>query len=453
MFRVLGVVIALVVGLSGAVTAQTTTEVRLAWDPSTDSGVSGYVIDYGTTPGVYSTSIGVGNVLEYTVTGLSYNRSYYFTVRAYDGTGAFSARSNEVTFTTPSAPGSTTPPVTCILTFSTTTATLKATGGIANFTLQTGSGCAWTIDSSAEWLNVQNPSGTGTQVVSYFASPNVSKEPRAAILYSGYRSVIVNQRGKVNSDFDGDGLNDLIWQNQSTGELSVWRMDGSTIKRGDYLTPASVGDSDWKIKGVMDADRDGHADLVLQHDDGRVSIWRMQGEVRVQAIQLSASVTSDPRWRIAGTGDWDSDEQDDIIWQHTDGRVMVWYMNGTTKREEAIIALVEDSHWRVAAIEDFNDDGKLDILWRHTSWGQFLVWNMNNRDFVSSGMHVIMANHHWHVAAVGDFSGDGKPDLIWQNTVTGELAAWLLQNQAVAAAVPLNPAQIADNSWRIAGPR
>jgi hypothetical protein len=107
----------------------------------------------------------------------------------------------------------------------------------------------------------------------------------------------------------------------------------------------------------------------------------------------------------------------------------------------------------VAAIEDFNDDGKLDVLWRHTSWGQFLVWNMDNRKFVGSGMHLIMANHQWQIAAVGDYSGDGKPDLIWQNTVTGELAAWMLRNQSVLASVALNPPQIADLNWRLAGPR
>lgn len=456
MFRVLGAVIALVVGLTIGVEAQTTTEVRLAWDPSTDPAVAGYVIDYGTASGVYSHSIGVGNVFQYTVSGLSFGTSYYFTVRAYDSNGAFSARSNEVSFTTASAPGSGTqppPPVTCILSFSTTTETLKAGGGSANFMLTTGTGCAWTIDTSAEWLSVQNPSGTGTQVVNYFASPNFSKAPRAGILYSGYRSVIVNQQGRVKSDFNGDGLNDLIWQNRMTGELSVWRMDGNKIKRGDYLTPASIGDSNWKIMGVMDADRDGHADLVLQHDAGQVSIWRMQGEARVQAVQLSTSVTSDPRWRIVGTGDWDSDEQDDIIWQHTDGRVMVWYMNGTSRRSEVTVAVVEDRQWRVAAIEDFNEDGKLDILWHHTSWGQFLVWNMDNLRFVGSGMHVVMANHQWQVAAVGDFSGDGNADLVWQNTVTGELAAWMLRNHSVLTSLPLNPPQIADTNWRIAGPR
>lgn len=460
MFRVPGVAIALIVGLSMGVSAQTTTEVRLAWDASSDPAVAGYVIDYGTASGVYSQSIGVGNVLQYTVTGLLFGKSYYFTVRAYDGNGAFSARSNEVSFTTPTAPSTPPPPgtpppppVTCVMTFSTTTETLKAAGGTANFKLTTSTGCAWTVDSSAEWVSVQNPNGTGTQVVNYFASPNLSKEPRAAILYSGPRSVIVNQRGKVKSDFDGDGLNDLIWQNRLTGELSVWRMNGTTIKRGDYLTPASVGDTNWKILGVMDADRDGHADLVLQHDAGQVAIWRMEGETRVQTVQLSTNVTSDPRWRIVGTGDMDKDEHEDIFWQHTDGRVMVWYMTGLTRREAVVIATVQDPRWRLVGIEDFNYDGKLDVLWRHTQWGQFLVWHMNDRQYLSAGMNLIMANHTWEVAAVGDYSGDGKADLIWRNTVSGELATWFLDGGNILASRALNPGQIADVNWLIAGPR
>jgi hypothetical protein len=451
MFRVFGLIVLLVISLPVVARAQTTTDVRLAWDASSDPAVSGYMVDYGTASGVYTQAINVGNVLTYTIQGLLFNKTYYFSVRAYDGSGAFSSRSNEVVFTTDAAPGG--PPASCTLTFSATTQTLDAAGGTGTVRLSTQTGCTWNIGSNMAWLSVGNPTTVSSATVNYTAAPNFSKQPRQAIVYSGNRSVTVTQRGKMKADFNRDGRNDLIWQNRQTGELSVWSMNGTDIIRGEYFSPANVGNADWKVMASLDADRDGQTDLLLQHDAGYVAIWRMSGKTRVQALTLSDSMSADPRWRIVGTGDMDGDGYEDILWQHTDGRVLCWYMNGLEKRDEFVIAVVSDARWRVAAIEDFNNDDKPDILWRHTSWGQFLVWNMNNRQFLSAGMYLIMPNEYWQVAAVGDYSGDGRPDLIWRNTVTGELAAWILDGDNVASSVALTPGSIGDLNWHLAGPR
>jgi hypothetical protein len=450
MFRAFGLVVILVIAFPIVARTQTT-DVQIAWDASSDPAVAGYVVDYGTVSRVYTQAINVGNVLTYTIQGLLLNKSYYITVRAYDASGAFSSRSNEVLFTTGTTPGG--PPASCTLTFSLTTQTLDAAGGAGTIALSTETGCTWNLASNMAWLNVGNPTTIGTATVNYTAAPNVSKQPRQAIVYSGNRSVTVTQRGRMKADFNRDGRNDLIWQNRYTGELSVWSMDGTNIISGEYFSPANVGNSDWKMMGSLDADRDGQTDLLFQHDAGYVAIWRMSGKTRVQSLTLSNSMTADPRWRIVGAGDMDGDGYEDILWQHPDGRVLCWYMNGLQKRDESVIAVVSDARWRVAAIEDFNNDGKPDILWRHTSWGQFLVWNMNNREFLSAGMYLMMANDQWQVAAVGDYSGDGRPDLIWRNTVTGELAAWILDGDNVALSVSLSPASIGDLNWHLAGPR
>jgi len=73
-------------------------EVTLAWDPKTDSGLAGYKVYYGTASRAYSSSINVGNVTSYTVTGLT-SGAYYFAVSATYSTGAETALSNEVSTT------------------------------------------------------------------------------------------------------------------------------------------------------------------------------------------------------------------------------------------------------------------------------------------------------------------------------------------------------------------
>lgn len=50
------------------------------------TGLAGYKVYYGTTPGIY-TSIDVGNVNSYQIDGLTKGQTYYFTVTDYDMNG------------------------------------------------------------------------------------------------------------------------------------------------------------------------------------------------------------------------------------------------------------------------------------------------------------------------------------------------------------------------------
>ncbi len=71
--------------------------VHLEWDAGTDNvGVTGYNIYVGTSSGIYGTPINVGNVLQYTVTGLNIGTSYYFAASCYDAVGNESVYSNEL---------------------------------------------------------------------------------------------------------------------------------------------------------------------------------------------------------------------------------------------------------------------------------------------------------------------------------------------------------------------
>ena len=72
--------------------------VTVAWDAPVDPTVTGYVVSYGTASGAYGQEINVGNVIQYTVTGLAPNQTYYFAVQSYNASGVRSAFSAEVVF-------------------------------------------------------------------------------------------------------------------------------------------------------------------------------------------------------------------------------------------------------------------------------------------------------------------------------------------------------------------
>ncbi|MGA2260075.1 MAG: dockerin type I domain-containing protein [Acidobacteriota bacterium] len=73
-------------------------DVKLAWDPNSESDLAGYKVYYGKAPGVYGAPISLGTQTTYTVTGLAPG-TYYFAVTAYNTTGLESGFSNEVSTT------------------------------------------------------------------------------------------------------------------------------------------------------------------------------------------------------------------------------------------------------------------------------------------------------------------------------------------------------------------
>src|SRR5256712_13296016 len=71
-------------------------QVTLAWDPNTETDLSGYKLYYGPASGSYPSSVDVGNLTSYTLSGLLEGRIYYFAVTACNLSLGESGFSNEV---------------------------------------------------------------------------------------------------------------------------------------------------------------------------------------------------------------------------------------------------------------------------------------------------------------------------------------------------------------------
>src|SRR5438046_7922467 len=77
-------------------------------------------------------------------------------------------------------------------------------------------------------------------------------------------------------DFDGDGKDDILWRNTSTGENYIYLMNGLTIASQGSIN--SVGDQAWQVKGIGDFDGDGKADILWRNTStGENYIWLMNG--------------------------------------------------------------------------------------------------------------------------------------------------------------------------------
>jgi hypothetical protein len=79
--------------------------VTLAWDLSSSPNIAGYRLHSGTTSGVYSQTIEVGNVTSTLVSNLVAGKTYFFVVTAYNTKGVESAPSKEVSYLAPPTTG------------------------------------------------------------------------------------------------------------------------------------------------------------------------------------------------------------------------------------------------------------------------------------------------------------------------------------------------------------
>jgi hypothetical protein len=130
-------------------------------------------------------------------------------------------------------------------------------------------------------------------------------------------------------DFNGDqNFSDILWQN-ADGQVAVWdvngnhTIDGGPVEVAGGTVTLNPGPS-WKAIGAADFNHDGHSDILFQNTStGQVSIWEMNGTNLIGGGLVSAD--PGPSWHAIGT-----DGGSDILFQNTSGQASIWDMSGTS---------------------------------------------------------------------------------------------------------------------------
>ena len=74
-----------------------------------------------------------------------------------------------------------------------------------------------------------------------------------------------------------------------------------------------------------DFNGDGFPDVVFEHQDGFVGVWFMnKGPDLISASFFNPEAVADPRWHIVGTGNFTETNKTDLLFQHEDGSLAVW---------------------------------------------------------------------------------------------------------------------------------
>ena len=233
-------------------------------------------------------------------------------------------------------------------------------------------------------------------------------------------------------------LTNILWQNTSTGQASVWEMDSHTLIGGGRVTP-NPGLA-WEAVATGDFQGNGGSDILWENaSTGKASIWEMDGN----NVIGSGAVLPDPGigLKAIGTGDFNGDNFSDILWQNTHtGQASVWMMHGNTRVSGGPVSPNPGTDWRAIGTGDFNKDGKSDILWQNTNTGQISVWDMDGSTVVGGGPVTTNPGTAWQAIGTGDFNQDGFADILLQNKNTGAVSVWEMNDHTLIGGGPVgNP--------------
>jgi surface antigen len=208
-------------------------------------------------------------------------------------------------------------------------------------------------------------------------------------------------------DFDGDGVADILWRNSISGDTHIWKINGATMTR---LTSAVLDivppGSGWQVAGTGDFDGDGDADVLWRNSiSGDTHIWKINGATMTRLTSAVLDIVPPGSgWQVAGTGDFDGDGVDDILWRNTiTGDTHIWEIDPATmtRKTSAILDVVPpNSGWQVAGTGDFDGDGDTDILWRNTINGATHIWKIDSATMTrqsSAVLDVVPPNSGWQV--------------------------------------------------------
>lgn len=236
-------------------------------------------------------------------------------------------------------------------------------------------------------------------------------------------------------DFNGDGRQDILLGGQLGSSVLISGLQ--TISAGfqpDYESAVTL-QAGWHVVGAADFNHDGKTDLLLRNDDGRVDEWLIGSPnatiVDVPDAPFTPSLSINPgvAWKVAATGDFNGDGFGDILWHNDNGVLVDWVgkAGGGFTDNAGNFLINAGASWHVVGTGDFNGDGLDDLLWRDDN-GLVTDWLAQpNGSFVDNASNFMLnPGPSWHVAQIGDFNGDNRDDLLWRHD-TGLTTDWLAQ--------------------------
>ena len=218
----------------------------------------------------------------------------------------------------------------------------------------------------------------------------------------------VTSSGKTSDDIYLKSTGNIVgaWVTDDSGKVTGWE----TVESFDSAT---------QVLGIGDFDGDDQSDLLLRNENGAVGCYLTAGEK--QGWNYFQSLGDE--WHIAATGDLNGDGRSDTVLVHDAGFAGTWLTQSDGTVLWANLDTMTDGI-SVAGTGDFNGDGIDDVLLRKgTYFGAWLVQDGSAQAWFGIGDLGSVS-----VEQISDFDGDGRDDLRIR-TAAGDLGALLVRGE------------------------
>lgn len=347
-------------------------------------------------------------------------------------------------------------PPACMLTFSTDSVSVGVTGGLATVSVVADPECAWTASNTNNWIILlSGNSGVGPDTITFSVLPNLSRTIRTGILLIGDQVLTITQAGAffdAKGDFNRDGHTDFLWQHIS-GRVRLWLMDG-TNRLGSLLLrngrPAPGGS---RIVGTHDFNQDTHIDILWQQSNGGLLVWLMNGTNFIRTARITSAPLLGAEWQAVAIGDLNHDQHGDILFRHNDGYLLAWLLRRMTFTNQVLLNNGDAvaRAWRVAGLADVNRDSQADIIWQGPN-GSIVVWFMNGLTPTAGSLLSNLPRQKPAITGLGDLNEDGQLDFIFRNP-RGQLSVWWMSRTNRLGTAAIEGGEVVSRAWKLVAPK
>ncbi|TGE02233.1 FG-GAP repeat domain-containing protein [Methylobacterium nonmethylotrophicum] len=229
---------------------------------------------------------------------------------------------------------------------------------------------------------------------------------------------------------NNDKYSDILWQNKNTGEVEYWllRSENSASEIIGSSSQGMVGPG-WNVVNNGDYNSDGIDDILwMNQNSGQVVWWDLAGggQNTVHAIaNIGLEWKAIPFYGTNAT----TVSPPPLLWFNTStGQVVQWnLLNGEVKSITEVGRADPNAGWEALG----SNAGK--IYWRNQQTGETGYWTPSSNG--QSWNRTENRGADWKFLGLGDFRNDESsqsssgstgisrpPGTLWQNTITGEVS-------------------------------
>jgi len=286
---------------------------------------------------------------------------------------------------------------------------------------------------SGSFATIMAYPAAGQEPLPYYADPNITlcNNNSCGDPVEANQTLALNQTMPVAAEFnapggprldlDGDGLADLVLQNDAGGQFT-YMLEGSGFFPSSGKTMSiSAG---YHIAAVGDLRGDHLSELIWTSAANDLYFWTYNGAGGFTSVQGPSYGAG---WKLVGTGDINGDGTSDLLWINASThQFSYWLMNGPIVIGTKIMSIAPG--YSIAAIGDLTGDGHVDLVW--TSAANDLYFWMNNGNGSFTSIRGLDYPAGWKLMGSGDIDGDQRADLIWTNDSTHQFAYWLMNGSS-----------------------